>query len=241
MGPRMIKARATGVGPHELLEREIADRERERLGRELHDGLCQSLAGIAALASTLSKSLARNGESGPAAAADEIALLLKEAISEARDLTHSLCPIGLSDVSLRTALEILARNVSRAHGLSCSFDWDGPRLELARETKAHLVRIAQEAVHNAITHARSDKIDISLEYVGGLGRLSIRDNGVGLSDEYRSRVGIGLHAMHYRARAIGGSLSLARCPRGGTVVACTFHLPVAHELRGGPEHARCPG
>ena len=90
---------AENFGQQELLEREIseiADRERERLGRELHDGLCQSLAGIAAMASALSKSLAANPEPGPATAANEIARLLHEAIGQARDLARSLGPIDLN-------------------------------------------------------------------------------------------------------------------------------------------------
>jgi signal transduction histidine kinase len=235
---------AENFGQQELLEREIleiADRERERLGRELHDGLCQSLAGIAAMASALSKSLAANREPGPATAANEIARLLHEAIGEARDLARSLGPIDLNGAGLHSRLETLARNVSRTYRISCSFACDRGCPELRRETEPHLLRIAQEAVRNAITHGRADQIDISLESADGSGLLSIRDNGVGLSEDHRNRDGIGLHTMEYRARAIGGCLTLARRPQRGTLVACAFRVPVSRELREGPEHARCRG
>ncbi len=111
------------VGRQELLEREIlaiADREKQRLGRELHDGLCQSLAGIAALSSALSRSLAASGQPGPAAAADEIVRLLNETIGEARDLAHGLSPIGLNGAGLAGGLETLARNVRHTYCVSCT-------------------------------------------------------------------------------------------------------------------------
>src|SRR5437764_1325796 len=92
---------------------DIVDREKERLGRELHDGLCQTLAGISALSSTLSRKLARSGApasnaEGQTAAADaaaEIARLLNEAIGEARDMARGLGAVGLSEGGLETALE----------------------------------------------------------------------------------------------------------------------------------------
>ncbi len=224
MGPQLSEPSARDVA-REILEREIleiADREKQRLGRELHDGLCQSLAGLAALASALSRSLSTLAEPGPAEAATEIVRLLNETIGEARDLAHGL---GLSGASLVEALETLARNVSHTHLISCAFVWDGRSLGLSHEAEAHLVRIAQEAVRNATTHGRADQIEIRLERAGREGLLSIQDNGVGLPEDYRHRDGMGLHTMDYRARAIGGRLTVARRPQRGTVVACALNLP----------------
>ena len=124
---RQLSKPSVGDVPREIsLEREIleiADREKQRLGRELHDGLCQSLAGIAALASALSRSLAASAQPGPAEAADEIVRLLNETIGEARDLAH-----GHHRPERRRSggrLETLARNVSHTHRISCAFAWDG--------------------------------------------------------------------------------------------------------------------
>jgi signal transduction histidine kinase len=243
MRPRGVKATDGDFGRRELLEREIleiADRQKERLGRELHDGLCQSLAGVAALASALSKSLTADHQLGRAAAAGEIVRLLNDAIGEARDLARSLGPIGMNGSGLRGAFETLARNVSHRHRISCTFACDSRWPKLRHQTEAHLVRITQEAVRNAISHGRAERIDISLECISGSGLLSIRDDGVGLSEDYRNHCGIGLHTMDYRARAIGGSLAVTPRPYRGTVVACAFYLPAAPELREGPNHARCP-
>jgi signal transduction histidine kinase len=212
---------------------EIVDREKERLGRELHDGLCQSLAGIAALSSALSRSLAASAQPGPAAAVEEIVQLLNEAIGEARDLAHGLGPIGLKGAGLAGGLTTLARNIRNTYRASCTFTSNSPCPRLRDETDTHLVRIAQEAVRNAFTHGRADQIEIGLEWLDSSGLLSIRDNGVGFSEDDRDHDGIGLLTMDYRARAIGGSLSVARRPEGGTVVACVFPVCLVRENRKG--------
>ncbi len=87
---------------------EIADREKERLGLELHDGLCQNLAGIAALSSTLAKRLAAHVDTTASAAAVEIKQLLNESIRQARDLAHGLSPPGLHNIGLPGSLDHLS-------------------------------------------------------------------------------------------------------------------------------------
>jgi signal transduction histidine kinase len=106
------------------LEREIVrttEREQQRIGRELHDGLCQTLAGIAALSTTLCRRLAAKAESGESAAAAEITKLLNEAIHEARDLARGLGPVGLQGLDLAQALEALTLSIQRLYRVSCSF------------------------------------------------------------------------------------------------------------------------
>jgi DNA-binding NarL/FixJ family response regulator/two-component sensor histidine kinase len=219
------------------LEREvlkIADYERDRLGRELHDRLCPSLAGIAALSSALSRTLAASAQWGPAAAADEIVRLLNETIGETRDLAHGLSSDGRYGSSLAEELERLARDVRRRYGVPCSFKWDCRCSPLHHDAETHLLRVAQEAISNAVAHGRADQIDIRVERFDQSGLLSIRDNGVGLSEDNRKRDGMGLHTMDYRARAIGGSLKIARSPGGGTMVACAFPLTRTQNLFEGP-------
>jgi two-component system sensor kinase FixL len=215
---------------------EIADRERRRLGRELHDGLCQSLAGIAALTAALSRDLAANVGPGPAASASEILRLLNEAISEARDLARGLTPVAVRGRSLVDALGALARNVSRAHGTHCVLIDDGRCPSLRGETTTHLVRIAQEAVRNAISHGKADEIEIRLDCRCSMAVLSICDRGVGLPEDFRDRAGLGLHTMDYRADAIGGALKVAPHPVRGVVVTCAFPLPAPAGHRGADAH-----
>ena len=221
-----ICASARDITHRMRLERELIeadDRERERIGRELHDGLCQNLAGVAALSATLARKLARRGDPA-AAAATEITALLQQAIGDARDLARGLDPAGLAQMGLAAALEVLAANVEALHPVSCALACDRrfPRLDPAVE--AHLYRIAQEAVSNAVAHGRGSRIDISLRVRDRQGCLRIRDNGVGIARGGSAVAGIGLDTMGYRARLIGARLRAQRAGPKGTIVACLFPL-----------------
>jgi PAS domain S-box-containing protein len=236
-GRKRIYAIARDVTRQKQMEREIleiADREKERLGRELHDGLCQKLAGIAALSATLSKSLGMNSEPAASATATEITKLLNEANTEARNMAHCLGPLSLSQCYLDRALETLALNVHHLFRVSCTFECDRPYLKLGREVEAHLFRIAQEAVNNGVFHGRAKQIEISLKTQEGVGLLSVRDDGVGIPEEAHNSDGIGMHTMAYRSRLIGGSLEVRMRARRGTVVSCAFPLPAT------PRHPRNP-
>jgi signal transduction histidine kinase len=220
---------------------EITDRERERLGRELHDGVCQTLAGIAALSAALSRRLAVRSNSDASAAAAEITALLNGAIGEVRDLAHGLGPVGLQEVGLTGALEGLALAVQHRFRVACTLECEGTFSRLGHEVEAHLFRIAQEAVNNAVTHARTDRIEISLSGTDLEGRLSVMDDGVGLPDSALQGDGIGLHTMAYRARLIGGSLDVRRRTPRGTAVTCVFPLPATPDTRENLGHARTDG
>jgi PAS domain S-box-containing protein len=238
---RLIYAAARDVTRQKWLERkilEIADREKERLGRELHDGLCQSLAGIAALSATLSRRLAAKGESAAATEAAQITRLINESIAEARDLARGLGPVGLSEGGLAGALATLALNVENLFHISCTLDCDNPFGGLPYEVKSHLFRIAQEAVHNAVAHGRADRIEIGLRGTDKTGVLSIRDNGVGIPEGARNVDGIGLHTMASRAHLIGGSLEVRRRTPQGTAVSCAFPLPAIPDPRDRPNDAQ---
>ncbi len=235
-----IYAIARDITVQMRLKREIiaiADREKERIGRELHDGLCQTLAGIAALSATLSRRLAAQAEPATSAAAAEIARLLNDAIRQARDLARGLGPPGLNQTGLDAALATLAVNVQYLFHVSCTLECDRPVVGLRREVAAHLFRIAQEAVNNAVTHGRAERIEISLSAKDDKGLLSVRDNGAGISEKSIKGDGIGLHTMAYRARLIGGSLDVRRLTKCGTAVTCAFPLAERPAAGEDPDHA----
>jgi signal transduction histidine kinase len=215
-----------------------SEQEQQRIGRELHDGLCQSLAGIAALSETLATRLFASQQADASAAAAEITELLNETIGEARDLAHGLGPIGQQGTDLPAVLEHLVVNVQHRFRVACSLECPGPFPGLGREVVAHLLRIAQEALNNAVAHGQVRRIEIRLSDADGQGLLSVRDDGVGIPDAPLRGEGIGLDTMAHRARLIGGSLAVQRQSPCGTAVSCVFPLPARPDAPDHPQRAR---
>ncbi len=237
-GQPLVYAVARDVTRQKWLEREIveiADRERENLGRELHDGLCQTLAGISALSATLARTLAARSDLTSSGVATDIAKLLNEAIDEARNLARG--PIGLTQLGLVAALESLALNIEHQFRVSCTFECERSFPGLRPEVERHLFRLVQQAVQNGITHGRAEHIEISLRREDGQGLLSVRDDGIGISDDTRGQFGAGLHTMRQRSRLIAGMLEVRRqSQHGGTVVTCSFALAAGVGDRASPHH-----
>jgi signal transduction histidine kinase len=155
--------------------------------------------------------------------ADDIGRQLREAIAEARALSHGLAPVELADEGLTAALGALAERTNRG-GVRCIFECP----ELLRVPDAgvagHLHRIAQEAVNNALKHAAPSEIRIGLERRDGSIVLEVDDDGEGF-DEATATDGIGLRVMRYRAKLIGGVLEVGSPPAGGTRICCRIILP----------------
>lgn len=208
----------------ETMALEIADQEREGISRDLHDGLCQTLAGISALSSRLSKDLATTGAANAASNSTEITRLLKTAMSEARDLSRGLGTSGLAELGLVGALEALAQNLERMFAIQCTFKCfsDFPALTKSREM--HLFRVAQQAVQNAVEHGRATHIEITLEANRPTATMRVLDDGLGITGDLSNSGGIGMHTMNHRAGVIGGSIQLQpRTPKGAELI-CEFSL-----------------
>jgi PAS domain S-box-containing protein len=237
---RQIYAAARDVTGHKRLEAslEIIDQGYQRLRRDLHDGLCQTLAGIAALSATLSRRLTAAADANGSAIAAEISGLLNEAIGEVHDLAHGLGPFGLKQAGLAKALGDLSVTVQYLHRVACTLECDGPFPRLDEELEENLFRIVQEAISNALAHGRADQIEIGLSCRHGEGVLSVRDNGVGLPDEAKRRAGTGLQTMAYRAHTVGAAFELRQSSPRGTAVICTFALPEPSGKREDRGHAR---
>jgi signal transduction histidine kinase len=207
------------------LEREvlaIGERERERIGQDLHDGLGQHLTGAALRAKSLERKLAEKSLPEAADAALLVAFL-SDAIEQTRALVRGLCPVKPGAGGFCGALRELASRVQQASGVSCCVECDerapGPRDIVAMQ----LYRIAQEAVTNAVKHARARHVVITLGLAGGAPALTVRDDGVGIpASEIAKPSGLGLAIMRYRASAIGASIGIRRDPAGGTIVTCLF-------------------
>jgi PAS domain S-box-containing protein len=204
------------------LEREVlvtAEEEKERLGRDLHDDLCQQLTGIEFLSQTLAGQLRNNGGE-PAGRVGEIARMVREAITHTRELARGLSAGLLETLGFSGALQELAASSRKIFRKDCRFHGQRINLKEDPDLAIHLYRIAQEAVSNAIKHGEASRVDISLTRKDGRVVLRIRDNGVGISEGPHKHKGIGLRLMQYRAGVIGGTLMAQRNRNGGTVVTC---------------------
>ena len=199
---------------------EISDRERQRIGQDLHDGLCQHLAGIELMSQVLEQQLAPKSRAA-AARAGEIARHVREGISQTRSLARGLSPVTLESEGLMSALRELAASTEKMFGVKCRFACDPPVLVRDPAVATHLYRIAQEAVSNAIKHGGAREVGIHLQSLGNRTGLSVRDNGVGFPKSIPKEKGMGLRIMQSRAGMLGGSLSIEKDPAGGTVVVCS--------------------
>jgi PAS domain S-box-containing protein len=202
------------------LEKEILDiseREQRRIGQDLHDGLCQHLAGIELMSQVLEQKLARRSKAAAARAGD-IAKNVREAISHTRLLARGLSPVTLESEGLMSALQELALNTQKIFGVACKLDCDPPVLVEDYPAATHLFRLAQEAVSNAIKHGKAKRILIRLKEERGRITLSVIDNGSGFPAQVPKSEGMGLQIMQSRAGMIGGTLTIERNAVGGTSV-----------------------
>ncbi len=200
---------------------EISDHEQERIGQDLHDGLCQYLASIAMTANLLKRRLA--GVSNPEARiAERICTQLEDAIGQARSLARGVSSLDLADDNLSPALHELASAASREYGVPCQVDSFEPISFCNPVTTTNLYRIAREAVYNAAKHARPSRIRIELKTEEDIVCLRVSDDGVGIDTIPKNGLGMGLGIMKYRASMIGAELKIERAAEGGTVMTCNL-------------------
>jgi PAS domain S-box-containing protein len=201
----------------ELLE--ISEREKRRVGEDLHDMICQELTATALFLGSKAKVLE---ESTPAAADTlrDAAQVVNRNVGLARDLARGLQPAELGSIGLTAALRDLAAHVSANQGIKCRLRT--PRtIRIKDEPVAlNLYRIAQEAITNAVKHSGGTAIVICLERISGEIRLVVEDNGKGIGRTKKGHKGLGLHIMKYRANVLGGTVEIEPREKGGTKVIC---------------------
>jgi PAS domain S-box-containing protein len=216
---------------------EISERERQRIGYDLHDTLGQHLAGIAFLSKVLEQRLtARHAVEATQAA--QIVTFINQAIEQARTLAGGLAPVTLETYGLVFALQELATSVEALFHCACKVSSHHAIHITDHAVAMHLYRIAQEAVNNAIQHGKAPQITItlSMRHEGGM-LLIVQDDGVGLPTDVAKRRGMGLRIMHHRARMIGAMLEVQRQAHGGTCVICTLDNPALVSVNQMPSSA----
>lgn len=220
-GTRVVVLR--DVTTERRLERELVDgvrRERERIARDLHDGVGQELTAVALLLRGLSEWMKRD-RADVSAELDRVVQLVNGVIGGARSMAHGLFDAAMPERELVVALAELARSRNAVVGPAVVFTSSvstAPALEPRVVTE--LVRIAQEATANALRHSGASRIDIRLVQERDVLSVVVEDDGRGLSPEPAGGGGMGIGIMQFRARAIGAQFEIGAREGGGTRVAC---------------------
>jgi PAS domain S-box-containing protein len=222
-----ITARKLIEKQREALEREIieiANREQQRIGGDLHDGLGQDLTGIALMLRGVHAQL-RKENSAALLEVEDVLSLVNAAIDSTRALARGLSPVSPECNGLAAALQTLALHTAERHGIQVKLDTRVTQsVKLDEASATHLYRIAQEALTNVMRHSDATEVTIELATPGELLLLKVSDNGRGFRRPSAEGDGIGLKIMRYRAQVLGGDLSIEPGPEAGAIIACTLPL-----------------
>lgn len=199
---------------------EILEAELKRIAHALHDEAGQLLASVHIAIADVSSDLplqARERFEG-------IERLLRQIESELRSLSHELRPTVLDNLGLFPALEFLAEKVRKRTGLSVSVSGEKER-RLPPAVETALYRVVQEALNNAVKHARANSVKIELACTPQKVACSVRDDGVGFVPRGEPDAqGLGLLGIRERLNALGGSLRVVTEPRCGTTILADIPL-----------------
>lgn len=221
--PLRLTGALTDITERKDLEKEVlrvTEREQSRIGQDLHDGLGQQLTAIELMCQSL-KSDIQSIRPDLAGQVDRMCEFLREATAQTRSLAHGLTPFLLDASGLQAALAHLVERTNSMGQVKCRFKCPTPVTLDDSDAALHLYRIAQEALNNALKHARAREIVVTLSAAGnGTLIVKVSDNGRGLPSARRSDAGLGLQVMKHRAEAIGGELTIASVKGEGTTVTC---------------------
>lgn len=218
-----------GVVERRSLDRTIAEsstEEQQRIGRELHDSVGQSLSGAALLADGIARRLEQAGGE-EVESVRRVAKNIREALVAVRGITEGLIPLELEDGGLHVAIRRMTDAVKQRSDVAVSLEGRAPTLpaHISRE----LFLIASEALRNAVTHGQPSLINVKWsvqeDAASSVLMLEVRDNGPGISTDNGYESGRGIAIMRHRASVIGGTFEIASMDAGGTIVRCEIPMP----------------
>ena len=205
---------------------------RTSIARELHDALGAQLAGVAMLLGHLETSYQANPSLARHLAA--ISAQVHAAVATTRSIAHGLMPLGPEPDALWRALEHVAAQCTETGHLPCYFVKSGNCCGLPQDMGNQLLRIAQEALRNAVQHSGARSARIALRCQAAAGSLHISDNGHGFnlqpSTTAAAKRGLGLANIRARAQSIGAEISIDSSAQQGTSLRVAWQGLPAHKL-----------
>ena len=204
--------------------------ERQRLARELHDSISQVLYSMSLGAHTIRESLESNEAEQAMASTDYVISLAEAGLVEMRALIFELRPQSLESEGLVAAVTRHIAVLRVRYKLSVEANL-GEEPELSLEVKQALYRIAQEALHNIVRHARAGTVELKLAREGQQIILEVRDDGRGFDSKNSFPGHLGLRSMQERAAQVHGSLTIESTPGQGTCIHVEVPVPTEDEAQ----------
>jgi signal transduction histidine kinase len=189
------------------------ERERQRLSRDLHDGLGQSLIAI----KLQLENYCEGASSGDNEKMEKIKDYFEQTIEDIRRMSNDLAPSVLEEFGLTTAIKNLCRGISQSASIPVDFNSSGSSLQLPKKSRIYIYRMCQEALTNAIKHAQATQIKVNLDFEEQTVKLDIKDNGCGFDVESAEHnQGNGLSNLTERAQLLNGFIQIISSPGHGT-------------------------
>lgn len=192
----------------------ISELERQRFSTDLHDDICQRLAGI----SMLCRSYSNIEDSEEKEHMLELAELVSETLQTTRQYAHNSYPVELESLGINDSISNLCNTFNKQNNCKCIYEWKGNnQIKLNNIQKLNIFRIIQEAVHNVVKHAHATECKVLVEEKNNLLSVIISDDGIGI--EFNSlKKGLGLNSMEYRANQIGALFTITKNEDKGTII-----------------------
>ncbi len=199
----------------------VSERECNRIGQELHDDLCQVLAGVTFMTRVIGQNASKPG-ANLAAEIHELNQELLGATDRVRSMARGLFPVQLSYSTLRRALTEFAQQTKLRFPVKFTLHLPRRLAPHSPEQIIHIYRIAQESVSNSVRHGKATAIRLVVTTDHQMVRMAVEDNGTGFPVNGARPEGIGMHVMQYRARVLGGELQCGNLSPTGAVVEVTY-------------------
>jgi signal transduction histidine kinase len=226
----------------------VQEEEQRRIGQELHDSVCQDLAGLSRATESFTNILQPLDNPALLARSRDLARETGRILRRTRTLAHDLALTDLGFLNFEAALESFTAHAEQWLGVSVELNLDRSVTIGEKEAACHLLRIIREAVVNAARHGQARTVWVDVVRRGSDLSFTISNDGQPLPSPGSLREGLGLRQMHLRARLLGGTLTLTQQPDGPVqlqliIAEAGLHLPAEERFSNStpPPYVSPPG
>lgn len=199
----------------------ISEMERMRFSTDLHDDICQRLAGI----SMLCRSYANSKTPLKKESISELASLIGDTLQRTRLYAHNSYPVELESLGLKNSIANLCNSFEQQQNIKCNYFWKvNENTEFDNIQKLNIFRIIQESLHNIGKHSKAKNANVSIIQSENLIEIKICDDGVGISQEKSLKKGLGLNSMVYRADQMNADFKIEKNIPNGTCVKINLKI-----------------